>query len=224
MIPKIEKPITASFEALSLLEEKEIHQKYKKKKRLFSKGEVKVYESEEVEKFATLNLKGLNIYGYEFGIAYPRNKEYPLFIYQMIYVPNRALAIVNYPYPKEEEKDGESIFQNFLDLDAHLAKKRIFKELKPQYFIADDLLENRYNGIIMTSEIEEAYDDVKILFERWHEGMNNGGEEFPDQGEEYRLWVEQFKDRFFSKDYGYNATKRYLGKKWTDEVFSKILR
>lgn len=224
MIPKIQRPMAHRLEKLDFLTEKSIPKKVQKKSRLFSKGEVKVFQGKYIEKFPTLKLKGLNIYGYEYGICYPKNRCYPIFIYQCIYVPKRAVITVNYAYHDLEEVESIPGMGQLLNLDEKLAEERLYKTVKPQYFLVDELIENNYNGMVNTEYVEEAFKDVLSLFQQWHKGLAENNENLAQESEEFSLWKNHFKDKFYTKDYGYVATKRYLGKKWSDKVFVEYLR
>ncbi len=224
MIPKIQSPMAERLEELDFLTEKSIPKKAMKKNRLFSKGEVKVLKGKYIDKFSNLQLKGLNIYGYEFGICYPQNRCYPIFIYQCIYVPKRAVVTVNYAYHDIEETESIPGFQELLKLDEELAEKRMYKSVKPQYFLVDEVIENAYNGMVNTEYIERGFEDILTLFHQWHQGLEENYDKLPKETEEFCRWKDYFKDKFFAKDYGYTATKRYLGKKWSDKVFKEYLR
>ncbi len=224
MIPKIESPIAERLKELDFLTETSIPKKVKKKKQLLSKGEVHIFEGEHIDKFATLKLKGLNIYGYEFGICYPKNRCYPIFIYQGIYVPKRALLTVSYPYYDLDSLEDLKGLRELLETDAELADKRLYKQVKPQYFLVDEVIENSYTGMIGSQEIDQGYEDVLTLFKKWYRGLENNIDLLPKETDQYNQWKNYFKDKFFAKDYGYAATKRYLGKQWTDTVFQQYLR
>lgn len=224
MIPKVYNHMADRLEEIDFLEEQPIPGKIKKKKQLISKGEVKIFTGKHIEKFATLRLKGLNIYGYEFGICYPKNRNYPIFIYQGIYVPKRAVVTVNYAYYDLHNTSEICGLEELLELDEALAENRLYKKVKPQYFLVDEVVENTYNGMVSTEDIDEGFEDMITLFKRWHRGLENNFDQIPEETEAFTLWKNQFKDKLFTKDYGYTATKRYLGKKWTDNVFKEYLR
>lgn len=224
MIPKIQSPMAERLEELDFLTEESIPKKAKKKNRLFSKGEVKILKGKYLEKFSTLQLKGLNIYGYEFGICYPKNRCYPIFIYQCIYVAKRAVVTVNYAYHDLEEIRQIPGFQELLRMDEKLGKERLYKMVKPQYFLVDEVIENTYNGMVNTENIQVGFEDILSLFEQWYRGLEENYDQLPVETEEFCRWKDYFKDKFFAKDYGYIATKRYLGKKWSDMIFKEHLR
>jgi len=224
VIPKIQRSLSERLEDLDFLKEESIPKKTTKKNRLFSKGEVKVLKGKYLEKFPNLQLKGLNIYGYEFGICYPQNRCYPIFIYQCIYVPKRAVVTVNYAYYDIEEAESIPGFQELLKMDEELGAKRLYKTVKPQYFLVDEVIENSYNGMVNTESIDKGFEDILTLFQQWYQGLDENYDDLPKETEEFCRWKDYFKDKFFAKDYGYIATKRYLGKKWSDKVFKDYLR
>jgi len=224
VIPKIQSPMIERLEELDFLTEESIPKKDKTKNRLFSKGEIKVLQGKHLDKFSNLHLKGLNIYGYEFGICYPQKRCYPIFMYQCIYVPKRAVVTVNYAYHDIEDIKSIPGFQALLQLDEELGKERLYKTVKPQYFLVDEVIENAYNGMVNTEYIEEGFEDILTLFEQWYQGLKENYDQLPKETEEFSRWKDYFKDKFFSKDYGYAATKRYLGKNWSDKVFKEYLR
>ena len=224
MIPRVQTPMAKRLEDLKFLKEESIPKKVKKKNRLFSKGEVKILKGKYIDKLANLRLKGLNIYGYEFGVCYPKDRCYPLFIYQCIYVPKRAVVTVNYAYHELDKIIEIPGFQGLLEMDKTLGEKRLYKTVKPQYFLVDEVMENYYNGIINTGAIDQGFEDITNLFERWYRGLEENYDILPKESEEFCRWKDYFKDKFFANDYGYIATKRYLGKKWSDEIFREYLR
>ena len=224
MIPKIQSPMAHRLKELDFLSEEAIPKQVEKKSRLFSKGEVKVFKGKHIEKFPTLKLKGLNIYGYEYGICYPRNRCYPIFIYQCIYVPKRAVVTVNYAYHDLEGTGNIPGIEELLALDEKLAEERLYKIVKPQHFLVDELIENTYNGMVNTEYVEAGFEDIIVLFKQWYQGLMKNYNCLPEESEEFCLWKSHFKDKFYTKDYGYVVTKRYLGKNWTDKVFKEYLR
>lgn len=224
MIPKVHNHMADRLKKIDFLEEQPVPKKDKKKKQIISKGEVKIFQGKYIEKFATLRLKGLNIYGYEFGICYPKNRNYPIFIYQGIYVPKRAVVTVNYAYFDLHSHSEISGLKELLRLDEQLAEERLYKKVKPQYFLVDEVIENTFNGMVATRDIDDSFEDMITLFEKWHRNLEENYDQLPKETEAFSLWKSQFKDKFFTKDYGYTATKRYLGKNWTDKIFAEYLR
>lgn len=212
--------LTNNYEFMSKVE---IAKNISEKNLIISKGNTNIFTGENLEKFAQITVKGLNIYYYDFGIAYPaKSIVYPVFIYQIISAPKRVLVVVNYAFHKKDEKDKIKGFNNLLDMDLEHSNMLI-KTFKPQEFLVEDVIANAFNGLIRTTELDKAYEKVFDLFKIWYEGIELNIDAEKEDSAAYNQWLVNFKEKFYSQDYGFTAAKRFLGQKWAKEVFENYL-
>ena len=201
----------------------EVPKKVSEKSRIVSRGTLNIFEGKNLEKFVQMTIKGLNIYHYDFGIAYPANSAtYPVFLYQIISAPKRVLVVVNYAFYKKDEIDRIKGFDNLLQLDLEHSDMLI-KTFQPQDFLVDDVIPNAFNGLVRTTEIDKAYERVFNLFENWYEGIELNIESKKEDAADYNQWLSNFKEKFYRQDYGFTAAKKFLGEKWSREVFENYL-
>lgn len=224
MIPLPSAPIEAYFEDLGILRRESLPKELEQKKRLFSEGRVHLYRGEAFDKLVTLRVKGLNMYHYDFGMAYPSaQSSAPLFLYQVIIAPKRALALVHYPHwdLKALEEGGW--------LSPLLAKEEEYRELfikdfKPQEFLLEDVIPNGFNGLVRTTEIDQAYGAIAELFQTWAQELQRAEEPMAEEAIQRAMaWRRAFTQRFYQRDYGFTSTKRYLGEKWSRRAFEEVL-
>lgn len=222
MLSKPEEPFIDRFKKIDFLEEVNNNKKIEKKRRIISNGRFKEFSGELIDSAYILNVRGFSIYGYDFGIFVPKGRRYPLFMFQIISLPKRMMAIINYPYidPEEEIKG----FKSILDMDEELSEDILLKSSKPQFFISNDIIENKYNGLVRTTDIDKIQSNIIEIFNKWHSNLETNYNDFDEQGSEYVDWLKDFKDTFYDEDYGYTTAKRYLGKKWADNIFNNYLR
>jgi hypothetical protein len=195
------------------------------KKRLFSKGSLSIYSGEGVKKFASLSVRGLNFYHYDFGIAYPvEDIVYPLFLYQVIIAPDRVLALVHFPFNAPDRA------MEFDGMEQVFALESEFSELfltsyKPQAFLKDEVIANEFNGLIRTTSVDEAYDAISQILSAWHQGLKLNSDKRLEEAElqAFQAWIKHFGLKFYKEDYGFRATQRYLGKDWALKVFGDYL-
>ncbi len=223
-----EYPIVKYLEELNTLEAIGPAKGLEVKKKLFSKGSLRVYRADGVTRFSNLTVKGLNFYHYDFGIAYPQEGLlYPLFMYQVILTPDRALALVHFPFYSQEKAKSLAGIEELLEMDQDYSFERdlLLKNYKPQDFLAAEIIPNSFNGLIRTTDVEAAYRAIAQLFKGWHGGlMKNIDAEFSRQEhEEFAAWKNSFEERFYREDFGYKATRRYLGGEWATEVFEQYI-
>lgn len=224
MIPLPMVPITHYLEELDFLTKVEIPGEYSLKKRFFSKGQINLYEGAKLNKLATLSVKGLHLYHYDFGIAYPEGGyDYPLFFYQVIIVPKRVLALVHYPYHSLDKFQSIAGIQGLLEGDLSHSEL-LLTSFQPQGFLQEDLHKNHFNGLIRTTGIDEAYRAITSLFDLWYKGLIQQ-EKTTDPGVQatQEQWLRDFTNKFYQQDYGFTATKRYMGFEWSKAVFDRYL-
>jgi len=208
--------LISKYEPISKVE---IPKKISKKNRIVSKGSLNIFEGKNLDKFVQVTVKGLNIYYYDFGIAYPKNTvEYPIFIYQIISAPKRILVVINYAFNKKDDVDKIIGLNDLLELDSKYADMLI-KSFEPQEFLVEDIIPNSFNGLIRTTEVDKAYERVFNLFQAWYEGMELNVDLKNKDMVKFDQWLTEFKNKFYTQDYGFAATKRFLGEKWAKEVF-----
>ncbi|KAB3539075.1 hypothetical protein F8154_01185 [Alkaliphilus pronyensis] len=224
MIKKAKLPLQDMLTAIDSLSPLDIPSDMQLKKKLFSKGSLKLFKGEGLDRFATLTIKGLNLYHYDFGIAFPKaSTPYPMFLYQVIIVPKRVLALTHYPFYRAKDEKAINHLADLLEEDKYHAEM-LLSSSKQQEFLAGDIIPNSFNGFIRTTEIDDAYDSIKELFKQWHHGLiNNSIEATEEEAKEASQWTEGFCKRFYEKDYGYRSTSRYLGERWTREVFERYI-
>ncbi|MBM7615783.1 hypothetical protein [Alkaliphilus hydrothermalis] len=212
------------FHELGTLEEIAVPKRIAQQKRLFSKGEVNMFQGEGIDKFLNLTIKGLNMYHYDFGIVYPKKEYvYPIFLYQVIIAPQRILALVHYAFEDLEKAESMEGIQALLQEEAKHVEM-LLSEFEPQEFIQGKVVPNRFNGLIRVKEGETGYQLIAKLFDIWHEGMlQQGKSNSKDEMQQHQQWFEDFRKHFYRNDYGYSSSKRYMGEKWTKEVFEKYL-
>lgn len=201
----------------------EVPKAISEKNRIVSKGNLNVFKGDNLDKFVQMSVKGLNMYYYDFGIAYPSNSvDYPIFLYQIISAPKRVLVVVNYVFNKSDSIDTIKGFNDLLELDKEYADMLI-KSFQPQDFLVEDIIPNAFNGLIRTTEIDKAHQRVFSLFEKWYEGIELNVNSKKDNISDDDEWLANFKNKFYKKDYGFAATKKFLGQKWAKEVFENYL-
>lgn len=201
----------------------EIPKKISFKNRIVSKGTLNVFEGENLDKFVQMTVKGLNMYYYDFGIAYPeKSKVYPTFLYQIISAPKRLLVVVNYGFHKNDNIDKISGFHDLLNLDKEYSDILI-QEFDPQEFLRDDVILNSFNGLVRTTDIDKAYERVFSLFKSWYKGLELSSEATEQDTAAYEKWLNDFKNKFYKQDYGFMATKKFLGENWAKEVFENYI-
>lgn len=206
-----------------LLSKVELPKNLREKNRLFSKGTLNMFKGENLDKFVQMTVKGFNIYYYDFGIAYPaKSIIYPVFLYQIISAPKRVLVVVNYAFPKNHEIGKIKGFDGLLDQDA-VYSEMLIKAFEPQEFLKEDLISNRFNGLVRTTEIDKAHEKILDLFKYWYQGMALNSDLKLEGGASYHDWLNNFKDKFYREDYGFTASKKFLGEKWSKEVFENYL-
>lgn len=225
MLPTANYPISEYFDRLDFLYQQPLSKELSLKKRLFSKGSLRIYSGEGLKKFANLTVKGLNFYHYDFGIAYPMEGIiYPLFLYQVIVAPDRILALVHFPFNNPDRAMEFEGIKEVLDLEAEY-DELFLTNYKPQAFLKEEVLTNQFNGLIRTKSIDEAYDAIATIFSKWYKGLKLNMDKKWEKAEldTFEGWVKGFSLKFYNEDYGYRATQRYLGKDWATEVFSDNL-
>ncbi len=223
-----EYPITKYLEELEFLEEISLDKGLAAKKKLFSKGSLRVYKADGIACFPNLTVKGLNFYHYNFGIAYPpASLVYPLFLYQVILTPDRALALVHFPFYSQQKAEAMAGIKELLEVDQAYAFERdlLLKNYKPQDFLDNEIISNSFNGLIRTTTVEAAYEAIAQLLKCWYKGLeeNSDAEVSRQEVEAFTTWVKSFSEKFFREDFGYKATQRYLGREWATEVFEKYI-
>jgi len=212
--------LTNEYEFVSKIE---VPKKISKKNRIISNGNFNMFEGKNLDKFVQMTVKGLNMYYYDFGIAYPSNSvAYPIFVYQIISAPKRVLVVVNYAFHKTDNIEKIKGFEDLLKLDLEHADMLI-KTFQPQEFLVEDVIPNAFNGLIRTTELDKAYKRVFDLFENWHKGIELNVDSEKQDDADYYQWLASFKSKFYKQDYGFTATKKFLGKKWTKEVFENYI-
>ncbi len=212
--------ILSKYEPLSKID---IPRKVGEKNRIISKGTVDIFKGKNLDKFVQLTVKGFNMYYYDFGIAYPsKSVNYPIFLYQVISAPKRVLVVVNYISYKKDAIENINGFDNLLSLDSEYADMLI-KTFEPQAFIVENLIPNAFNGLVRTTEIDKAYDRIFSLFKNWYEGMEMNNNLKHEDEHQYNQWLSNFKNKFYKEDYGFTATKKFLGEKWAKEVFENYI-
>jgi len=220
LLPKINKNITEYFADKPYLNIRKIPDKVSKRRKLFCKGQVKIYDNPKMRKFVTLSVKGYNVYQYDFGIAYPlRTKAYPMFIYQIITTPRRVLALTHYATNIKDVFESNEGLVKLLETDTKYADI-LLKPFEPQEFLKKDIVKNSFNGLVRTHDVNTAHEKIVDLFEIWYSGLDNL-ESDPSNSivSNYTMWADQFRNSFYYQDYGFNVVSRYLGIKWTKEVF-----
>ncbi|ABR49203.1 hypothetical protein Amet_3063 [Alkaliphilus metalliredigens QYMF] len=223
MISVASYPITHYLENLAYLEKVEIPEEVARKTKLFSKGTLTAYTAPSIKSFVNLEVRGWSLYHYDFGIVYPeKSKRYPLFFYQVIMAPRRAVALVYYAFPKDEEVLDKEALEPLFKRDQEYAEE-LLGAFKPQKFLIGDVMENHFNGIVRMSEIDHTYEQITALFALWYEGLLKQEEVPASEVEGYQQWIAGFKETFYREDYGFTSTKRYLGQKWTRDVFENYL-
>ncbi len=224
MIPLPLYPLTHYLEKTSLLSEVGLPPKLSNKKRIFSKGKLNLYQGERIKKFPVLAVKGMHLYHYDFGIAYPQEQYlYPLFFYQVIIAPKRVLALVHYPFYQREALTTQKGIPALLEADLQHSELLI-KEFKPQSFLEGDVINNKFNGLIRTTDIDKAYGAIADLFVQWYRGLSEQ-EKTTDTAiiNSQHQWTKDFAAKFYQQDYGFISTKRYMGEPWTKNVFDQYL-
>lgn len=193
------------------------------KNRIVSKGTLNMFEGKNLDKFVQMTVKGLNMYYYDFGIAYPEKSiEYPVFLYQIISAPKRLLIAVNYGFHKKDNVNEIKGFSNVLELDKEYSDILI-QEFQPQGFIKDHVISNSFNGLVRTTDINKAYERVFNLFKSWYSELELNTEANESDIAKYHNWLNDFKDNFYKHDYGFTAAKKFLGRNWAEEVFETYL-
>lgn len=224
MIKKAKLPLIEHFDAIDWLTPVDISKEIKHKRKLFSEGRLNVYKGKGINKFVTLTVKGLNLYHYDFGIAYPEaSADYPVFLYQVIIAPQRVLTLTHYAFYKPEDKQLLAQITELLEEDEYHSHM-LLSSFKPQSFLAEDIIINNFNGLVRTTEIDEANESILDLFKVWHNGLIKIEE--PSSEEETQkasLWTKEFCEKFYKEDYGYKSTSRYLGEKWAKDVFENYI-
>ncbi len=201
----------------------EIPKKISFKNRIVSKGTLNVFEGKNLNKFVQMTVKGLNMYYYDFGIAYPeKSLVYPTFLYQIISAPKRLLVVVNYGFYKNEDIDKINDFHHLLNLDKEYSNILI-QDFDPQEFLKDDVILNSFNGLVRTTDIDKAYERVFNLFKSWYKGLEASSEATEQDAAAYQKWLKDFKNRFYKQDYGFTAVKKFLGENWAKEVFENYI-
>lgn len=218
-------PIFKNFDKLDFLQKIQLPKTIEDSKRLFSKGGIRVYRGDFLARFSNLTIKGMNFYHYDFGIAYPKEGIiYPLFMYQVIIAPDRILALVHFPFNSPEKALTLNGIDILLEKDAD-HNEMLLTNFKPQDFLKDEVLSNKYNGLIRTTAVDEAYEAITDIFISWYEGLRENAETEASQENksQYKSWINTFSEKFYREDYGFRATRRYLGKAWATEVFEKYI-
>lgn len=201
----------------------EIPKKISDRNRIVSKGTLNVWKGKNLDKLVQLTVKGLHMYYYDFGIAYPsKSIAYPIFFYQIISAPKRVLVVVHYAFYNKENIEGSHRFEELLRLDTEYSDMLI-KSFEPQNFIMEDIIPNAFNGLVRTTEIDKAHERISELFKKWHEGLESAPNSTEEELVAYHQWLSSFKQKFYKEDYGYTASKRFLGEKWAKEVFEDYL-
>ncbi|MGV8145677.1 MAG: hypothetical protein ACLKAK_05255 [Alkaliphilus sp.] len=224
MLPKINRNITDYFGDKPYLNIRKLSDKVSKRNRIFCKGQVKIYDNHRMRKFVTLSVKGYNVYQYDFGIAYPlRTKAYPMFIYQIITTPRRVLVLTHYATNIKDVFNTNPGLIKLLETDKKHADI-LLKPFEPQEFLKKDIVKNDFNGLVRTYDINNAHEKIVDLFEIWYRGLDNL-EKDPSMSivSDYTMWADQFRNSFYYQDYGFNVVSRYLGIKWTKDVFEKYV-
>jgi len=129
--------------------------------------------------------------------------------------------VVNYVFHKKDDLDNIIGFQDLLNLDLKHADMLI-KTFQPQEFLVEDIIPNAFNGLIRTTELDKAYERVFDLFKTWHKGIELNVNSKEDDAD-YDQWLTSFKSKFYKEDYGFTVAKKFLGKKWTKEVFENYI-
>ncbi len=224
MIPVALYPIPHYFEKLGILSTIEVPKRIAQRSVLFSKGKVKLYQGEGINKFVNLSVKGFTLYHYDFGIVYPeKDYVYPIFFYQVIIAPQRILVLVHYAFNDLNKAEKLVGIEELLQRDKQYSELFI-KEFKPQPFIVEDVIPNQFNGLVRTTDIDKAYEAIAELFQQWHIGMLQQGKcNSKAEIDSYQQWFGNFRSKFYNEDYGLISTKRYMGGRWSKEVFNKYL-
>ena len=224
MIPLPLYPIDHHFQAMETLEKEPLPKELARKNRIFSKGELCLYRGKGIEKLVTLRVKGLHMYHYDFGIAYPPAEvDAPLFMYQVIVAPKRALALVHYPHwDIASLADRPGLRALFIQEKEY--KELFIKDFKPQEFLTGDVIANEFNGLVRTTDVDKVYQGVTALFKVWHRELEQSKAFLSEEALDCAMtWKKDFTQRFYQKDYGYTATKRYLGERWAKKAFEEVL-
>lgn len=210
-------------EKLEFVSKEQLPKQISEKGFIISKGTVSQFKAKNLDRFVQMTVKGLNMYYYDFGIAYPANGIiYPAFLYQIIIAPKRVLVVVNYPFNHKSTIDSIKGFDTLLEADKEHSDMLI-RSFRPQEFLVEDVISNSFNGLIRTTEIDKAYDKVIDLFEKWYCGIEHNIDVENENAAAYSQWLSSFKQMFYKEDYGYTAAKKFLGRKWSKEVFQNYL-
>ncbi|WP_026476271.1 hypothetical protein [Alkaliphilus transvaalensis] len=224
MIPTALYPISSYIENLGTLSPIETPKTIGNKKRLFSKGQVNIYKGDGISKLVNLSVKGMHLYHYDFGMVYPeKDYVYPIFFYQVIIAPKRVLVLTHYAFSELEKGKTLAGIEDLTNKETQY-EELFIKEFKPQSFIEDHVLPNKFNGLIRTTDIDKAYEAIASLLEQWHTGLLlQGKSTSKEEMDSHQKWFENFRNVFYKEDYGFLSTKRYLGESWTKEVFERYL-
>lgn len=224
MLPKTNRKMAEYFNDIPYLNTRKIPEEISKRRSFLSKGGVQVYDNPKMRKFVSLSVNGYNVYQYDFGIAYPlRIKAYPMFIYQIIMTPRKVLVLTHYATNIKDVFTNNEGLVRLLETDTKYADM-LLQPFEPQEFLKKDIVKNSFNGLVRTTDVNIAHERVIDLFKIWYSGLDNLKKDPPVSiVSDYSLWADQFRNSFYYQDFGFDATNRYLGVKWTQKVFEKYI-